>query len=255
MSILGSLASGAQQFIYTEIFDSISELGKIVSLGEITKGCIGIREEFINGKLERISSDDSIIRSVKVSLKENSGSFFLEMKKFMVRGVAEIPFEVVSFKFNNEEKRITFRIGKKKAIGDNYYSKLLLWFTLSVLGLFNKKKDLLKCVLKNDDCLENNADGSCTINFAKISELKDSFNKPHWKLIRIDGMRLDKETVFLELNRDFAKKLIDLKEDVSDKVKDVRAKVKEAKDIVNIVSGSAKEKIQDMKERIKNRKW
>lgn len=247
MSFLKHVVFNAQQIIYAEIYEALSKLGKIISLREIRSGRIGIREEFINKKLEGISAEDKGIESIRISLKENRGIFSLKIKKFMFNGVAEIPFEVESFTFNREVKKIRFTIGKKRAIADSYYSKLLIWFTLAVISAFNSKdNDLLKYVLKNSDYLELNRDGSYTIDFTKISGLDNLFRKPHWKFVRIDSMKLDREIIFLQLHKEFANKLVTLKNDV-------KGRVEGTKELVNKVSVSAKDKITQFREKLRNR--
>lgn len=239
--------SGAQNFLYMEIYKALSDLGKIISLKEIGNGCIGIKEEFINDCLRKSSTGDSGIISIRVSCKKDNASFFVEFKKYLLGGIIEIPFHVESFIFNSRDKKITFSLDKKKAIAKGYRSKLLLWFTLSVIGTFSRKGDLIKAIITDNDFVEKNQNGTYSIDLSKIPELENMFKKPHWKLIRINGMSFDDKRVFLQLHEDFAKKI----DAVS---KDIKKKVNAAKDKLSTASALAANAFESLKEKFKNRK-
>ena len=209
--------SGAQNFLYMEIYKAISDLGKIISLREIGSGRIGIKEEFINDCLQKSSTGDSSIRSIRISCKKGNASFFVEFKKYLLSGIIEIPFHVESFIFNNMDKKITFSLDKKKAIAKGYSSKLLLWFTLSVIGTFSRKKDLIKTIINDNDFVEKNQDDTYSIDLSKIPELENVFKKPYWKLIRINGVSFDDKRVFLQLHEDFAGKINAVSKDIKNK--------------------------------------
>ncbi len=240
MSIFKHLFLGAQSYVYMEIYNALAKLGKIVSFREISKGRIGVRQEFINSRLENVSAEDKGIKSICISCRKENGSFFLDLKKFMVSGKVEIPFKVAGFTFNNEVKKITFEIGKKKTFVNDYYSKALLWFTLAVIEAFSGKNDMLVSAFKDTDCLKKNEDGTYTIDLKEISTLNKVFERPVWKLVKIDGLTIDDEIVMLQLNNEFAEKLVTVGKDVGGKIRD-------AKGAVNAVSMIAKKKIKDLK--------
>lgn len=223
MSLFKFLISGVHNVIYMEVYNALLKLGKIISLREIGKGYIGIKEEYINNQLKKVCGDDYGVKSLRISCKKDKGSFFVELKRFLISGIIEIPFQVDGFIFNSDVKEITFRIGREKGIAKDYYSRLLLWFTLTVIGAFNNKNDLLKCVFKNNSYLKKNLDNTYTIDLAAIPELQDSFKRPYWKLIRIDGALLDSETVLLRLHKELADKIISISDGVGCKVKGAKA--------------------------------
>ncbi|MGR3176875.1 MAG: hypothetical protein ACUZ8E_02330 [Candidatus Anammoxibacter sp.] len=219
MTIFKYLISGTRNIIYMEIYNALLKLGEIVSLREIGKGYVGIKEEYINRQLEKVDNEDNVIKSLRISCKKDKGLFHVELKKYLVRGIIEIPFQVDSFTFNSNVKEITFRIGKERSIAKDYYSRLLLWFTLTVIGTFTKNGDLLKRFSKDNSYLKKNNDGSYTIDLASIPELKEYFKRPYWKLIRVDGILLDTETVLLKLHKEFAEKIISIPKEIENKVK------------------------------------
>ena len=80
--------------------------------------------------------------------------------------------------FSRENRTITFKFGDKKVIkGNNYYSKIMLWFALSILSIFYRKEDLLKNRPFCLDSMQPDHDGKYTIELNKIPELKELFEK------------------------------------------------------------------------------
>ncbi len=207
MPIISGLISGAQSIIYSEIYNVLSKLGTIISLKELGKGYIGIKEDYINLRLQKACGNSSGIKSLHVSCSKDKGSFILEFKKFFVKGTVEIPFQITFFKFNSVVKEVTFKIEKEKRSGNDYYSRLFLWFILTVIGAFNTKNDLLDYVISDNSYLRKEQDGQYTVDLCAIPELKDTFQRFHWKRIRFDGLRIDNNIVFLHLHKEFAEKI------------------------------------------------
>ena len=217
---------GVHNIIYMEIYNTIRNLGQIISLREIGKRCIGIKEDYINRELQKACDNDKDngLKSLRISCKKDSGLFYVELKRFLIKGKVEIPFQVDSFIFNSDVKEITFRIGKEKPFAKGYYCRVLLWFTLSVIGLFNNKSDLLQFAFKDKDYLMKNSNGTYTIDLLSIPGLNDYFKKSYWKLIRIDGILLDNEMVFLQLHKELAEKIVSIPKDIECKINEFKVK-------------------------------
>lgn len=226
MSLFKHMRFGVQNLIYMEIYNTIKNLGQIISLREIDKRCVGIKEEYINRQLQKAcdNDNDNGIKSLRISCRKDRGIFFVELKRFLVKGRVEIPFQVDSFIFNSDVKEITFRIGKEKTFAKGYYCRILLWFTISIIGLFNNKNDLLQFAFKDKDYLMKNSNGTYTIDLLSIPGLSDYFKKLYWKFIRIDGILLDNEIVFLQLHKELAEKIVSIPKDIEYKISDFKAK-------------------------------
>ena len=228
MPIIRGLIYGAQSIIYSEIYNTLSRVGKIISLRELGKGYIGIKEEYINTHLQKACENSSSIRSLRVSCRKDSGLFKLEFKKFFVNGSIEIPFQITSFTFNSAVKEVTFKIEKEKRTGNDYYSSLFLWFILTVIGAFNTKNDLLDYVITDNSYLKKEQDGKYTVDLGAIPELKETFQRFHWKLMRFDELRISNKMVLLHLHKEFAEKIISASrhvKDSSDKIFDTLGSV------------------------------
>ena len=109
--------------------------------------------------------------------------------------------------FSRENRTITFKFGDKKVIkGNNYYSKIMLWFALSILSIFYRKEDLLKSRPFCLDSMQPDHDGKYTIELNKIPELKELFEKDvanirYWDLITIDKLSFEKGLMMFRLSR------------------------------------------------------
>ncbi len=192
---------------YVEFLKTLAKAGKNVSL-DIDEGLIKIKEDFINDYLKEVSAEDKGLRSIKIMCREKSAVFVIELKKFLLDGVIEIPFTVESFMFSKENRTIAFKFGDKKVVkGNNYYSKIMLWFALSVLSIFYRKEELLKsrpfCL---DSTMKPNHDGKYTIELNKIPELRELFEKNmgnirYWDLITIDKLSFEKGLMIFRLSR------------------------------------------------------
>ena len=130
--------------VFLDLLKTLSSLGKNISL-DVDRGEIKIKEGFINDYVKEISIGDKNLQSIRVSCMDGNASFFIELKKFFFEGVIEIPFKVEGFIFNKDRRVVTFKLGEKKIEKVNkYYSKILFWFSLSVISIFYKKKEGVK---------------------------------------------------------------------------------------------------------------
>ncbi len=192
--------------VYLEFLKSLASIGKNVSL-DTDKGLIKVKEDFVNECLKEVSVEDKGLRSIKITCREKSAVFIIELKKFLLDGTIEIPFTVDSFIFSKEKKTITLKFGDKKVTrGNNYYSKIILWFVLSILRIFYKKEDLLKRKHLCLDSMQFNHDGTYTIELNKIPDLRELFEKDvvnikYWDLITIDNLSFEKGMMIFRLSR------------------------------------------------------
>ncbi|MFQ5714952.1 MAG: hypothetical protein ACE5GU_13050 [Candidatus Scalinduaceae bacterium] len=191
--------------VYLEFLKTLASIGKNVSL-DIDKGHIKIKEAFVNDYLKEVSVEDKGLRSIKITFREKSAVFIIELKKFLLDGTIEIPFTVDSFIFSREKKTITLKFGDKKVTrGNNYYSKIILWFVLSILRIFYRKEALLKRKHLCLDSVQFNHDGTYTIELNKIPELRELFEKDvanirYWDLITIDKLTFEKGMMIFRLS-------------------------------------------------------
>jgi len=192
--------------VYVEFLKTLAKAGKNVSL-DIDEGLIKIKEDFINDYLKEVSAEDKGLRSIKIICRDKSAAFVIELKKFLLDGVIEIPFTVESFMFSRENRTITFKFGDKKVIkGNNYYSKIMFWFALSILSIFYRKEDLLKSRPFCLDSMKPDHNGKYTIELNKVPELKELFEKDvanirYWDLITIDKLSFEKGLMMFRLSR------------------------------------------------------
>lgn len=213
-NIAGKLSRGAKNVsedirgklpAYIEFLKTIARLGKNISF-DIDKGILKIREDFVNEYLSEISIGDPGVRSIRISCADGNASFFIELKKFLFDGAIEIPFTVESFIFNKDRRTISFKFGKKKIDKvNNYYSKILFWFSLSVISIFYDKGDSIKNSILSQESLTVNPDGTHTVDLNKIPELRELFNKNvvnvrYWNLISMDRLSFEKGLITLRLS-------------------------------------------------------
>jgi hypothetical protein len=88
---------------------------------------------------------------------------------------------------------------------NKYYSKVLFWFSLSVISIFYKKKGGIKKSIFHEDSLTVHPDGTHTIDLNKIPELRELFKKDmanikYWDLISMDKLSFEKGLVILRLS-------------------------------------------------------
>ena len=191
---------------YIELLKTLARLGKNISL-DVDNGVLKIREGFVNNYLSEVSIEDKGLRSIKVSCEDGNASFSIEFKKLLFDGIIKMPFTVEHFVFNKDERTVTFKFGEKKIDKvNNYYSKFLFWFSLSVISIFYDKGDGLKNSIFSQDSLTVNPDGTHTIDLNKISELKELFNKNvvkirYWDMISMDKLSFEKGLITLSLSR------------------------------------------------------
>ena len=191
---------------YIELLKTLARLGKNISL-DVDNGVLKVRERFVNDYLDEVSIEDKGLQSIRVSCKDGNASFSIELKKFLFDGVIEVPFTVEHFVFNKDKRSVTFKFGEKKIDKvNNYYSKFLFWFSLSVISIFYDKRDGLKDSIFSQDSLTVNPDGTHTIDLNKISELKELFNKNvvkirYWDMISMDKLSFEKGLITLRLSR------------------------------------------------------
>ncbi|TWU30786.1 hypothetical protein S225a_24430 [Candidatus Brocadiaceae bacterium S225] len=209
---LGRGAKGVSEEIrekipaYIELLKILARLGKNISL-DVDNGILRIREGFVNDYLSDVSIEDKGLRSVRVSCADEKASFSLELKKFLFDGVIEVPFTVEHFIFNKDKRSVTFKFGEKKIDKvNNYYSKIIFWFSLSVISIFYDKGDSLKNSFFNQDSLTVNPDGTHTIDLNKIPELRELFKKNvvnirYWDVIAMDRLSFEKGLITLRLSR------------------------------------------------------
>ncbi|MBT6225820.1 MAG: hypothetical protein HOI47_04085, partial [Candidatus Scalindua sp.] len=183
-----------------------ARLGKNISL-DVDNGVLKIREGFVNNYLSEVSIEDKGLRSIKVSCEDGNASFSIEFKKLLFDGIIKMPFTVEHFVFNKDERTVTFKFGEKKIDKvNNYYSKILFWFSLSVISIFYDKGDGIKNSIFSQDSLTVNPDGTHTIDLNKISELRELFSKNvvnvrYWDLISMDKLSFEKGLITLRLSR------------------------------------------------------
>ena len=92
---------------------------------------------------------------------------------------------------------------------NKYYSKILFWFSLSVISIFYKKDEGIKKSIFHEDSLTIHPDGTHTIDLNKIPELRELFKKDmvnikYWDLISIDKLSFEKGLVILRLSHKLA---------------------------------------------------
>lgn len=191
---------------YIELLKTLARLGKNISL-DIDNGVLKIREGFVNDYLSEVSIEDKGLRSIKISCEEGNASFSIELKKFLFDGVIKMPFTVEHFVFNKSKRSVTFKFGENKIDKvNNYYSKFLFWFSLSVISIFYDKGDGIKNSIFSQDSLTVNPDGTHTIDLNKITELRELFNKNvvnirYWDLISMDKLSFENGLITLRLSR------------------------------------------------------
>ncbi|GAX60491.1 hypothetical protein SCALIN_C13_0002 [Candidatus Scalindua japonica] len=118
-----------------------------------------------------------------------------------------MPFTVEHFIFNKNKRSVTFKFGEKKIEkANNYYSKILFWFSLSVISIFYNKGDGLKDSIFSQDSLTVNPDGTHTIDLNKIPELREIFlknlmNLRYWDMISMDKLSFEKGLITMRLSR------------------------------------------------------
>ena len=198
--------------VYLELLKTLASLGKNISL-DVDRGEIKIKEDFINECVKEISIGDKNLQSIRVNCMDGNASFFIELKKFFFEGTIEIPFKVESFIFNKDKRAVIFKLGEKKIEKVNkYYSKILFWFSLSVISIFYKKGEGTKKSIFHEDSLTVHPDGTHTIDLNKIPELRELFEKDManikcWDLISIDKLSFEKGLVILRLSHKLATKI------------------------------------------------
>ena len=209
---LGRGAKGVSEEIrerlpaYIELLKILARLGKNISL-DIDNGIIKVRECFVNKYLSEVSIEDKGLRPIRVSCADGRASFSLELKKNLFDGEIEIPFTVEQFIFNKDRRSVTFKFGETKIEkANNYYSKILFWFSLSVISIFFDKGDCVKDSIFNQDSLTVNPDGTHTIDINKIPELRELFKKNvvnvrYWDMISMDKLSFEKGLITLRLSR------------------------------------------------------
>jgi len=190
---------------YIELLKTLARLGKNISL-DVDNGILKVREDFVNDYLSEVSIEDKGLRSIRVSCTDGNASFSIELKKFLFDGVIEVPFTVEHFIFNKDKRRVTFKFGEKKIDKvNNYYSKILFWFSLSVISIFYDKADGIKKSFFHQDSLTVNPDGTHTIDLNKIPELRELFKKNmvnirYWDMIAMDKLSFEKGLITLRLS-------------------------------------------------------
>ncbi len=194
---------------YIGLLKTLARLGKNISL-DIDNGGLKVREEFINNYLRDVTIEDKGVRSIKVSCSDGNASFSLELKKALFDGVIEVPFTVEHFIFNKNKRSVTFKFGEKKIEKvNNYYSKILFWFSLSVVSIFYDKGDGINNSIFSQDSLTVNPDGTHTIDLNKVPELgglfkKNVMNLKYWDMISMDKLSFEKGLITLRLSRKLA---------------------------------------------------
>lgn len=192
--------------VYLELLETLANLGKNISL-DIDRGVIKIKEGFVNEYVNEVSIEDKGLQSIRVACMDGNASFFVELKRLFFEGVIEMPFTVESFIFNKDRRTVTFKLGDKKIDKvNNYYSKILFWFSLSIISIFYKKEDGIKKGIFREDSLTVNPDGTHTIDLNRIPELRELFktdmaNIRYWDLISMDRLSFEKGLILLRLSR------------------------------------------------------
>lgn len=195
--------------VYLELLKILARLGKNISL-DVDRGEIKIKEDFINDYVKEMAIGDKDLQSIRVSCMDGNASFFIELKKFFFEGVIEIPFKVEGFIFNKDKRTVTFKLGDKRIEKVNkHYSKILFWFSLSVISIFCKKENGIKKSIFHEDSLTIHPDGTHTIDLNKIPELRELFDKDmanvkYWDLISMDKLSFEKGLVILRLSHKLA---------------------------------------------------
>jgi len=195
--------------VYLELLKTLASLGKNISL-DIDRGVIKVKEGFVNKYVNEVSTEDKGLQSIRVTCMDGNASFFVELKRLFFEGVIEIPFTVESFIFNKDRRTVTFKLGDKKIDKvNNYYSKILFWFSLSIISIFYKKEDGIKKGIFHEDSLTVNPDGTHTIDLNRIPELRELFKKDmanirYWDLISMDRLSFEKGLILLGLSRRLA---------------------------------------------------
>ncbi|MHC4138842.1 MAG: hypothetical protein ACYSR1_03120 [Planctomycetota bacterium] len=209
---LGRGAKGVSEEIrerlpaYIELLRTLARLGKNISL-DVDNGILKVREGFVNDYLSEVSIEDKGLRSIKISCEDGKASFSIELKKSLFDGVIKMPFTVEHFVFNKDKRIVTFKFGEKKIDKvNNYYSKFLFWFSLSVISIFYDKGDRIKKSFFSQDSLSVNPDGTHTIDLNKIPELRELFkrnvvNIRYWDMISMDKLSFEKGLITLRLSR------------------------------------------------------
>jgi hypothetical protein len=191
--------------VYVDFLKTLASIGKNVSL-DPDEGLIKLKEVFVNDYLKEVSAEDKGLRSVKLMCREKHAAFIIELKKFILDGIIEIPFTVNNFIFNKEKKTISLKFGDKKVTkGNNYYSKIVFWLVLSILNIF-KRNEMLKNKTFSHDSIQLSHDGNYTIELNKIPELRELFKKDmsnikYWDLIAIDNLSFEKGLMIFRLSR------------------------------------------------------
>lgn len=192
--------------VYLELLETLANLGKNISL-DIDRGVIKIKEGFVNEYVNEVSIEDKGLQSIRVACMDGNASFFVELKRLFFEGVIEMPFTVESFIFNKDRRTVTFKLGDKKIDKvNNYYSKILFWFSLSIISIFYKKEDGIKKGIFHEDSLTVNPDGTHTVDLNRIPELRELFrtdmaNIRYWDLISMDRLSFEKGLILLRLSR------------------------------------------------------
>lgn len=192
--------------VYLELLETLANLGKNISL-DIDRGVIKIKEGFVNEYVNEVSVEDKGLQSIRVACMDGNASFFVELKRLFFEGVIEMPFTVESFIFNKDRRTVTFKLGDKKIDKvNNYYSKILFWFSLSIISVFYKKEDGVKKDIFHEDSLTVNPDGTHTVDLNRIPELRELFKKDmanirYWDLISMDRLSFEKGLILLRLSR------------------------------------------------------
>jgi hypothetical protein len=209
---LGKGAKGVSEEVreklpaYIGLLKTLARLGKNISL-DVDNGILKIREGFVNDYLSEVSIEDNGLRSIKISCEDGKASFSIELKKTLFDGVIKMPFAVEHFVFNKDKRAVTFKFGEKKIDKvNNYYSKFLFWFSLSVVSIFYDKGDRIKKSFFSQDSLSVNPDGTHTIDLNKIPELSELFKKNvvnirYWDMISMDKLSFEKGLITLRLSR------------------------------------------------------
>lgn len=194
---------------YVDHLKALANLGKNISL-DVDAGVIKIREEYVNDYLRGVSFEDNGLQSIRISCREGKASFFIELKKFLFEGVIELPFTVKSFVFNKDKRMITFQFGDRKIDKiNNYSSKILFWFSVSIISIFYRKNERIKKGVFCRDSVVNNADGTQTLDLNQIPELTELFGKDmanirYWDLVSMDKLSFEKGLIILRLSNKLA---------------------------------------------------
>ncbi len=191
---------------YIELLKTLARVGKNISL-DVDNGVLKVKERFVNDYLSEVTIEDKGIKSIKISCEEGKASFSIELKKILFDGVIEMPFTVEHFVFNKDKRIVVFNFAEKKIDKvNNYYSKFIFWFSLSIISIFSEKGGGLKKSFFSQESLTVNPDGTHTIDLNKIPELKELFRKDvvkirYWDMISMDKLSFEKGLITLRLSR------------------------------------------------------